>query len=112
MLGASWAFARGAVKNSNPIPPTSGSASQNTTATAQPFPDFEDELVQLRMGLRYHFWKSWYATLGYTFEYFRSTDWRTDGLNPFVPGVTSIWLGNDLRGYTAHIISGTLGYRF
>jgi hypothetical protein len=36
---------------------------------------------------------------------------RTDALNPFVPGVSSPWLGNDIRDYTAHI-GVTLGYRF
>jgi len=27
---------------------------------------------------------------------FSPTHWRTDTLNPFIPGVSSIWLGNDL----------------
>ena len=27
-------------------------------------------------------------------------------------GVSSIWLGNDVRNYTAHIIGATLAYRF
>ena len=39
-------------------------------------------------------------------------DFRTDQLNPFIPGVSSIFLGNDLRNYTSHIIAATLGYRF
>jgi hypothetical protein len=38
-------------------------------------------------------------------------DWRTN-LNPFVPGVSSIWLGNDTRGYTAHMVGLSLIYRF
>jgi hypothetical protein len=45
-------------------------------------------------------------------EQFKESDWRTNGLNPFTPGVTSIFLGNRTVGYTAHIISATLGYRF
>jgi hypothetical protein len=29
-----------------------------------------------------------------------------------VPGVTSIWLGNDQRNYAAHLVVATLGFRF
>ena len=46
------------------------------------------------------------------FEVFDQADFRTDGLNPFVPGLTSIYLGNDLKDYTAHIVSMAIGYRF
>ena len=57
--------------------------------------------------------KSWTARLGYVFESFQKHDWRTDQLNPFVPTAgSSIWLGNDLRNYTANIITATIGYRF
>jgi hypothetical protein len=43
---------------------------------------------------------------------YQQDDFRTDNLNPFVPGVTSIWLGNDIKDYTAHIILVALTYRF
>ena len=46
------------------------------------------------------------------FEKFEGTDFRTDGLNPFVPGVTSIWLGSDARDYTAQYVTLSLSYRF
>ena len=46
------------------------------------------------------------------FESWQKHDFRTDELNPFIPGVSSIFLGNDLRNYTAHTIAATLGYRF
>jgi hypothetical protein len=100
------------VSNRNPIPPTSGSASQNATATAQPFPATEDSMFRLDVAARYHFLKHWRATLGYAFEMFHKSNWQTDQLNPFLPGVTSIWLGNDFKDYTAHIVTLTLGYRF
>jgi hypothetical protein len=48
----------------------------------------------------------------YAFEAFDKNDWRTDNLNPFNPGSNSIWLGNDLKNYTAHILGATLSYRF
>jgi MtrB/PioB family decaheme-associated outer membrane protein len=111
-LAVSYAFALGRVDNRNPSPPNSGTAAQNATATVQRFPPFEDELFRLDTALRYHFAKVWTLALGYAFESFRKNDWRTEGLNPFTPGVTSIYLGNDLRNYAAHIVAVTLGYRF
>jgi hypothetical protein len=111
-LGGSYSYALGRVETRNPAVPTSGSAAQNATATAQPFPAFEDSLLRLDTALKYHFGKVWTASLGYAFESFQKNDWRTDRLNPFIPGVTSIWLGNDARNYAAHIVTATLGYRF
>jgi MtrB/PioB family decaheme-associated outer membrane protein len=110
-LGLSYSDARGEVKTRNPIPPTSGTAAQDASATAKPFPDTEDRLIRFETALRY-FWKTWSVSLGYIFEKFDKSDYRTDTLNPFVPGVSSIWLGNDLKDYTAHIFVVTLGYRF
>lgn len=109
---ASYAYALGRVQNRNPVAPTSGTAAQDATATAKPFPAFEDQLLRVETSLRYHFWKMWTASLGYAFESFQKNDWRTDRLNPFVPGVSSIWLGNDARNYDAHIVALTLGVRF
>jgi len=82
------------------------------TAKAKRVPAFEDTLLRLETSLRYYFLKNWSANLGYVFESFEKTDWRTDTLNPFIPGVSSIWLGNDLRNYTAHLVGVTFSYRF
>jgi hypothetical protein len=49
--------------------------------------------------------------VGYAFEKWDKTDFRTDTLNPYM-GVSSIWLGNDLRNYTAHMMGLTLAYQF
>jgi MtrB/PioB family decaheme-associated outer membrane protein len=110
-IDGSYANALGRIDTHNPTPPTSGSAAQNATATAQPFPAFHDMLVRVEAALIYHFLKNWSAKVGYAFEMFEKTDWRTDTLNPFM-GVSSIWLANDLKNYTAHMIGGTLAYRF
>jgi hypothetical protein len=59
----------------------------------------------------YRFWKVWAAKLGYAFESFRKNDRRTDRRNPFVPGASSIWPGNDARSCSAHIVGVTVGYR-
>ena len=52
------------------------------------------------------------TSFGYVFESFEKTDWRTDTLNPFIPGVSSIWLGNDAKNFSAHVVGLTLAYRF
>ncbi len=109
---ASYEAALGKIDTSNPVPPTSGTPAQNLTATAKPFPNFWDSLIRLDTALKYRFWKGWSATLAYAFEKFQKGDFRTDGLTPFVPGVSSIFLGNDLKDYTAHIIAVKLGYQF
>jgi len=79
-------------------------------------PAADDLLVMFTTALRYHFARSWTASLFYTFEQFRKNDWRTDDLTPFIPqlaGTTgSIWLGNDARNYDAHILGLTLAYSF
>jgi len=111
-LNASYAGALGTVKTRNPVAPTSGTAAQDTTAKAQRFPAYEDNLLHLDASLSYHFWKNWTAKLGYVFETWRKQNWQTDTLNPFIPGVSSIWLGNDLRNYTANTIYATLAYTF
>jgi MtrB/PioB family decaheme-associated outer membrane protein len=111
-FNASYAGALGTVKSRNPVAPTSGTAAQNATAKAQRFPAYEDNLFHLEAALSYHFWKNWTARLGYVFETWRKQNWQTDTLNPFIPGVTSIWLGNDLRNYTANTIYATLAYTF
>jgi MtrB/PioB family decaheme-associated outer membrane protein len=111
---ASFSYALGEVDNRNPLgPPRSGSAAQNATAVAHRWPAFEDTLVRLDLAARYHFAKVWTLTVAYAWESFKQSDWRTEGLTPFLPGVTSsIFLGNDSRNYNAHIAAITLGYRF
>jgi MtrB/PioB family decaheme-associated outer membrane protein len=122
-LGASWSYALGRIETNNPIDPqikAGVTAAQVLTAKAKPMPAFEDQLFRLEAALKYHFLKSWTATLGYAWESFDKHDWRTDSLNPFVPvistagavGQSSIWQGNDLKNYSAHIIGLTLAYRF
>jgi opacity protein-like surface antigen len=62
--------------------------------------------------LRYRFAKVWTASLNYAFESFQKKDWQTDTLDPFQPGVSAIWLGNDPKNYDAHIVGVTLRYKF
>ncbi len=111
-IDGNYSSALGRIETRNPTAPVSGTAAQNAGAQAQRFPAFEDTLLRVETALIYHFLKNWSAKVGYAFEMFEKSDWRTDTLNPFIPGVSSIWLGNDLRNYTAHILGATLAYRF
>ena len=112
-LGFSYATAVGSVKtrNTNP-PPTGGGAAMNRAATAQRWPTFEDELLRIDTGLTYHFWKGWSAKLSYALELWRQQDFRTDAYNPYGFNRTPIFLGEDYKNYTVHIVAATLGYRF
>ena len=112
VIGGSFSNAIGKVKTFNPIQPTSGTAANDLVAQAKDWPAFQDRLLRLEGALKYHFWKNWTASLKYIFESFDKDDWRTDLLNPFIPGATSIWMGNDIENYTAHIATFTVGYRF
>ncbi len=106
-LGASYSTATGTVQTRNPGPLVNG------PATAKRFPAFVDSLLRFDTALRYHFRDNWTASLGYVYETFGQHDWRTDTINPFVPAVgSSIFLGNNTKGYDAHIVAMTLGYRF
>jgi MtrB/PioB family decaheme-associated outer membrane protein len=113
-IGMNYSTATGQILTRNPNgAPTSGAAGQNATAAAKRMPAFDDTLLRLDTALRYHVSKAWTLGLAYAFERFTKSDWRTDTLNPFLPGVaTSIWLGADAKNYTAHVIALTLGYRF
>ena len=104
---ANYAYALGAIQ-------TRGVRGQVLAGSSRPqsFPDFEDGYLRLESVIRYHFTKAWTANFGYAFESFQKNDWRTDRLSPFNPGVTSIWLGNDTRNYSAHIATATLAYHF
>jgi MtrB/PioB family decaheme-associated outer membrane protein len=119
-VGANWSYALGRVDTENPVTPASSTAATNFTASAKPWPAFEDQLIRLDAALKYHITKAWTLTVGYAWESFEQHDWRTDQLTPFVPvpsaaglpGQTSIWLGNDVKNYTAHIVGASIGYRF
>jgi MtrB/PioB family decaheme-associated outer membrane protein len=112
-LGASYSTATGTVETRNPGPITNSALLQATGGNAKRFPAFLDSFLRLDTALRYQFRENWTASLGYIFETFGQHDWRTDTLNPFAPNVgSSIFLGTNPKGYDAHIVALTLGYRF
>jgi MtrB/PioB family decaheme-associated outer membrane protein len=116
-FAANYQYALGRVQTRN-LP---GFTPTMTTSLAQRWPAFEDTLLRLETAFRYHFLKNWSASLGYAWESFTSTDFRTDHLTPFIPpiasgvsatGVTSIFLGSDQKDYDAHIVGLSLRYSF
>ena len=40
---------------------------------------------------------------------FEKTDWRTDQPDPYI-GPNAVWMGNDSRNYSVHIVGLTLNY--
>jgi len=111
-LAGSYAYALGTVNTRNPNATGSAIFNANPNAQAFPFPAYEDSLLHLEAQLRYHFAKIWSVSAYYIFEQFRKNNWQTDSLNPFIPGVSSIWLGNNAKNYEAQIIGMTLGFSF
>jgi len=118
-LRLAWTYSRatGTMEAFNPLTPSGGTAAQNRSATAVDFPDIEDSLHQLEASLRYHITPAWFVRIGYIFEMFDITDFRTDDIQPFMGSVdpasgTSIFLGAQVRDYTAHILTFSVGYKF
>jgi MtrB/PioB family decaheme-associated outer membrane protein len=113
-FAGNYSYALGRVETWNPSAPGSAAvaAAAGTNAVAARFPAFEDSLLRLEASLRWHFAQAWTASLNYAYEAFRKHDWRTDTINPFVPGDSAIYLGNDLKNYEAHIFGVTIGYHF
>ena len=113
-LAGNYSYALGRVETWNPNANGSAvyNAVANTNQVARPWPAFEDSLLRLEASLRYHFGQVWTASLNYAYESFRKHDWRTDTINPFVPGNPAVYLGNDLKNYEAHIFGVTVGYTF
>jgi len=111
-FAGNYSYALGRVETWNPS--GTGSTVFNATPTAQArrLPAFEDSLLRLEAILRYRFSQAWSASLNYAYEAFRKHDWRTDTINPFVPGSSAVYLGNDLKNYEAHIFGVTVGYVF
>ncbi len=101
----------------NPVVPSGGTGAQNTSATAQDFPEVEDHLFQLEASVRYRMTPAWFFRIRYLMEKFDLDDFRTDRIQPFMGNIdpssgTSIYLGAQARDYTAHVVGLTIGYRF
>jgi hypothetical protein len=95
----------------NPVTPTGGTAAQNTAATAVNFPKIFDQLNQLEASLKYYLTPAAFVRFRYIFEKYDINDFRTNDIQPFMGG-TDIYLGAQIRGYTANILALSFGYHF
>lgn len=118
-LDLSWNASRavGAMRAANPVPPAGGTEAQNIAATAENYPDITERLQRLEAALRYAVSPALFWRLQYILEKFDITDFRTDVMQPFMGDVeagsgTSVYLGAQIRDYTAQIVSFVVGYRF
>jgi hypothetical protein len=96
------------IRATNPLTPTGGTAAQNTSATAVDYPELSHKLTTVAGSARFRFAANWSATVRYSVAAFRKVDFRTDGLLPATGA--DIFLGNDLRDYTAGVLAVTIGY--
>ncbi len=87
------------------------------------WPDIEDTFQRLIASLRYHIQKNLTVKAEYRFERLNLSNFKTDGLDPFMPnsningsGVVSpsldVFLGDRVDDYLAHIFAMSLVYRF
>jgi putative beta-barrel porin MtrB/PioB len=112
-LRLAWNFstATNKMRTFNPVLPSGGSAAQNTSATTIDFPKIIDRLHQFEAALKYHVTPAAFVRFRYIFETFDITDFRTDDIQPFMGG-TDIFLGAQVRDYTAHVFALSVGYKF
>ncbi|MBI4456288.1 MAG: MtrB/PioB family decaheme-associated outer membrane protein [Acidobacteria bacterium] len=115
-----WNYSQaiGEMHASNPVTPKGGAVFENADAKAADFPDIKDSLHPLEASLRYRFSKGYFVKLGYVFEQFHITDFRTDDIQPYMGDVDpliaqrAVYLGAQIRPYTARMLAMTIGYRF
>ncbi len=108
---------------------TSASGSPGTTSPASDggnavdYPDIKDTLHTVAAALQYHILKQLTAKFEYRFEVFLQDNFKTDGLDPFMPfsnvngsGTISpsndVFLGDRQQDFHAHIFALSLIYRF
>ncbi|HEU5393922.1 MAG TPA: MtrB/PioB family outer membrane beta-barrel protein, partial [Candidatus Methylomirabilis sp.] len=87
------------------------------------WPDIKDTLQTFIAALRYHIQKNLTVKAEYRFEHFNLANFKTDGLEPFMPvsnvngsGVVSpsldVFLGDRVDDYVVHVIALSLIYHF
>ena len=85
--------------------------------TAQDYPDTNNRFHQVVTSIRLRLAESLWHKFEYRFERYDRTDFQIDRLAPYMILVdsgtrTSVFLGADVPGYRAHVLSFGLEYRF
>lgn len=102
-------------------PGTTSAASDGGNAVD--WPDIEDTFQRLITTIRYHIQKNLTVKAEYRFERLNLSNFKTDGLEPFMPNSnvngsgtvspsTDVFLGDRVDDYSAHIFALSLLYRF
>lgn len=115
-----WNYSRaiGRMHAFNPVTPAGGTPAWDAAARASDLPDITDPFNQFDASLRYSFTRDWFARLRYVFERFNFSDFRTDNIQPYMGNVDpvaaprAVYLGAQIRPYTAHILAFSIGYEF
>ena len=114
MFAGNYSYALGRVETSNPN--ADGSTVYNAVATtnevARPWPAFEDSLLPARGLPPVPLLEVPDGELEPRLRVVPKHDRRTDTIKPFVPSVSAVYLGNDVKNYEAHIFGVTIGYPF
>lgn len=103
--------ARLSTRTFNPLPPTGGTAAQNTQSLGVDFPNIKDKRTPISGYVRYRFSPEWSATARYTFDHWSNTDWRSDDLLPANLNSTDRFLGNDYLGYNGQFVTLSFAFR-
>jgi MtrB/PioB family decaheme-associated outer membrane protein len=101
----------------------SGTSTPPDGGNAVDWPDIEDTFQRLIASLRYHIQKNFTVKAEYRFEHFNLANFKTDGLEPFMPNSNvngsgsvspslDVFLGDQIDDYSAHIVALSLLYRF
>ncbi len=115
-----WTYSQaiGRMRAFNPVTPAGGTADWDAAARARDFPDISDPFTQLDASVRYRFKNEWFARLRYLFEKFDFSDFRTDDIQPYMGDIDpvvaprAVYLGAQIRPYTAHVVAFSIGYQF
>lgn len=115
-----WTSSRaiGTMRAFNPVTPAGGTAAWDAAARAGDLPDTTDPFTQLEASLRYRFKNEWFARLQYLFEKLNFSDFRTDDIQPYMGDIDpvvaprAVYLGAQIRPYTAHVLAFSIGYQF
>jgi MtrB/PioB family decaheme-associated outer membrane protein len=85
--------------------------------TAQDYPNTSDRFHQVVGSVRLKLRQNLYPKVEYRFERYGRTDFQIERLSPYMGTLdastnTSIFLGADVPGYRAHVVTFSLGYIF
>jgi hypothetical protein len=88
--------------------------SGGNNSLAENFPTTKNNLMLLATTLSYHWSEQLTLKAGYRLERYQQRDFQFDGIEPYSPAIdpSSIFLGNEVRDYRAHIYAISAVFEF